>query len=227
MKTAVQRRDPVLDPQGPKPRVHLGAPDETHVRRSLPLPWLESANHLQTPEEGDLSSNAEGGKVRPPRIAGSLAEGLGARHARDRGQRTRAVSLQVPRAARGDCSCGACCWRLAVRAGGSIIVVVARKKEKNFVASLSDGSLGFVMGEMASLSAAAVVVEARYSSLFRVPKVTPGWLPQVLSRLQVRYPTVPIVFCENRKLAEECTYRFLAAALREFDVASSPLGTQE
>ena len=33
-----------------------------------------------------------------------------------------------------------------------------------------------------------------------------------LAELQVRWPNVPIVFCENRSLAEEWTYRFLAAA---------------
>jgi len=105
----------------------------------------------------------------------------------------------------------------AVRNAESVVAGVERKKEENLAASLSDGSLGFVMGELASLPAAAVVVEGRYSSLFKVPKVTPGWLPEMLSRIQVRYPGVPIVFCENRKLAEEYTYRFLAAALREFD----------
>ena len=29
----------------------------------------------------------------------------------------------------------------------------------------------------------------------------------------VRYPTVPVVFCDTRPLAEEWTYRFLGAAL--------------
>jgi hypothetical protein len=33
-----------------------------------------------------------------------------------------------------------------------------------------------------------------------------------LAELQIRWPTVPIVFCETRQLAEEWTYRFLAAA---------------
>jgi hypothetical protein len=33
-----------------------------------------------------------------------------------------------------------------------------------------------------------------------------------LAELQVRWPTVPITFCETRKLAEEWTYRYLAAA---------------
>ncbi len=33
-----------------------------------------------------------------------------------------------------------------------------------------------------------------------------------LAELQVRWPTVPIVHCETRKLAEEWTFRYLAAA---------------
>ena len=33
-----------------------------------------------------------------------------------------------------------------------------------------------------------------------------------LAELQARWPNVPIVFCETRKLAEEWTYRYLAAA---------------
>jgi hypothetical protein len=33
-----------------------------------------------------------------------------------------------------------------------------------------------------------------------------------LAELQVRWPTIPIVFCETRPLAEEWTYRYLAAA---------------
>ena len=34
-----------------------------------------------------------------------------------------------------------------------------------------------------------------------------------MARLQVRYPAIPIVFADSRKLAEEYTYRYLAAAL--------------
>ena len=103
----------------------------------------------------------------------------------------------------------------AVRSGERLVAAVERKKEEGLAASLSDGSLGFVMGELAAVPAACVVVEGTYASLFKVPRATPGWLPEVLATLQVRYPGVPIVFCENRKLAEEYTYRFLAAALRD------------
>lgn len=103
-----------------------------------------------------------------------------------------------------------------VRAEGELVAAVERKNLEDLARALSDGSLGFVMAELAGLAAAAVVVEDRYSSLFKVGHVQPGWLPELVARLQVRYPEVPIVFCETRQLGEEWTYRFLAAALAEF-----------
>jgi hypothetical protein len=112
----------------------------------------------------------------------------------------------------------------AVRSGERVVAAVERKKEEGLAASLSDGSLGFVMGELAALPAAALVVEGTYASLFKVPKAMPGWLPEVLATLQVRYPGVPVVFCENRKLAEEYTFRFLTAALRDLGAPPPPGG---
>jgi hypothetical protein len=63
--------------------------------------------------------------------------------------------------------------------------------------------------------AAVVVVEARYNQLLAAPRVQPGWLAELTARLQVCYTTVPITFCDSRKLAEDFTYRFLPAALAE------------
>ena len=39
-----------------------------------------------------------------------------------------------------------------------------------------------------------------------------GRLVAALAEYQVCWPTIPIVFCETRPLAEEWTYRYLAAA---------------
>jgi len=107
-----------------------------------------------------------------------------------------------------------------------LVAAVERKTAENLAATLSDGSLGFQMAELMALPSAAVVVEGRYSDLFEVPKAAPGWLPEVLARVQIRYPAVPIVFAESRKLAEEWTFRFLAAALRELSDAE-PSRTSE
>ncbi len=103
----------------------------------------------------------------------------------------------------------------AVAGEEGVIASVERKTLENMCDSLVNGSLGFVMGELAALPAAAVVVEGTYSALLRRPRVSEGWLGELVARLQVRYPNVPIVFAENRKLAEEWTYRFLAAAARD------------
>ena len=50
--------------------------------------------------------------------------------------------------------------------------------------------------------------------------MTPGYAADLLARMQVRWPTVPIVFCETRPLAEEWTFRFLGAVLAEAAVGS-------
>ena len=103
----------------------------------------------------------------------------------------------------------------AVMDDEDVVAVVERKTMANLSADLVSGKLGFVMAELTGLDAAAVVVEDRYTALFKAEWVEKGWLPDLVARLQVRYPSVPIVFCENRKFAEEWTYRFLAAAAQE------------
>jgi hypothetical protein len=101
----------------------------------------------------------------------------------------------------------------AVRHGDQLIAVVERKTLEDFTKSLVDGSLNYALAELAALPAAAVVVEERYGALLDNQHTQPGWLLELVARHQVRYPAVPIVFADSRKLAEEWTYRYLAAAL--------------
>ncbi len=51
--------------------------------------------------------------------------------------------------------------------------------------------------------------------MFELEHVQPGFVTDLLARLEVRYLSVPILFCGTRKLAEEWTFRFLGAALAE------------
>lgn len=102
----------------------------------------------------------------------------------------------------------------AVECGGALIAV-ERKTLDDFVHSLVNGSLGYAAAELAHLRSAAIVVEGTYSALLRHEYTRPGFLADLLARLQVRYPAVPIVFAESRKLAEEWTFRFLNAAHAE------------
>jgi hypothetical protein len=104
------------------------------------------------------------------------------------------------------------CGDYGLEIEGALVASVERKSLSDFVSSVTDGRLRFALGELAALPRAAVVVEERYSQLLKVDWVRPAVVLDGLAELQVRYPNVPIVFCETRPLAEEWTYRYLAAA---------------
>lgn len=95
-----------------------------------------------------------------------------------------------------------------------LVASVERKSLPDLVSSLTKGTLRFALGELAALPRAAVVVEDRYSAVFKLTMVRPAVVLDALAELQVRYPNVPILFCETRALAEEWTFRFLGAARR-------------
>ena len=114
--------------------------------------------------------------------------------------------------------------RMALPAGdhgaivaGILIAVVERKTLENLATSLSDGSLAFQSQRLAELPRAAVVVEGDYPDLFRTQPGRRSWLADMLGRLAIRYPEVPIVFAGSRKFAEEWAYRFLGAAVGDHD----------
>jgi hypothetical protein len=94
-----------------------------------------------------------------------------------------------------------------------IAAVVERKSLHDLVRRLVDGQLTYALADLATLPRAAVVVEDRYSSLFKLEHAKSGFVTELLAAITVRYPTVPIHFAETRPLAEEWTYRFLGAAL--------------
>jgi ERCC4-type nuclease len=95
---------------------------------------------------------------------------------------------------------------------GRLVASVERKSLADLVTSLTGGKLRYAMAELAALPRAAVVVEDRYSAVFKLDRVRPAMIADGLAELQVRWPNVPLVFCETRQLAEEWIYRFLAAA---------------
>jgi len=92
------------------------------------------------------------------------------------------------------------------------LVAVERKSLADLATSLTTGKLRYAVAELAALPRAAVVVEDRYSQIFNHSQVRPATMADGLAELQIRWPEVPIVFCETRALAEEWTYRYLAAA---------------
>ena len=100
----------------------------------------------------------------------------------------------------------------AIAVDGKIIAAVERKSLDDLVSTLTTGKLRYLLADLAALPRAALVVEERWSSVFRLDRVRPSVVADGLAEAQVRFPTVPIVFCETRKLAQEWTYRFLGAA---------------
>lgn len=107
------------------------------------------------------------------------------------------------------------CGDYGVRRDGVLVGVVERKSLEDLARSLVDGRLPAQMSQLTATRHAAVVVEERYSRLFTLPYVKPGFVADLLARVQVRWPSVPVFFAETRPLAEEWTYRFLAAAAAE------------
>ncbi|KUI44950.1 hypothetical protein AU197_11805 [Mycobacterium sp. IS-1590] len=104
------------------------------------------------------------------------------------------------------------CGDYGITVDGSLVASVERKSLPDLVSGLTTGKLRFQVAHLSALPRAAVVVEDRYSQLFRHNFVRPAVVADALAELQIRWPSVPVVFCETRQLAEEWTYRFLAAA---------------
>jgi hypothetical protein len=95
---------------------------------------------------------------------------------------------------------------------GQFVASVERMSLADLVSSLTNGKLRYQVADLAALPRAAVVVEDRYSQVFKLDRVRPAVVADGLAEVQIRWPNVAIVFCETRQLAEEWTYRFLAAA---------------
>lgn len=104
------------------------------------------------------------------------------------------------------------CGDYGLVVGADLVAAVERKSLADLTGSLLGGTLKYQLAELASLPRAAVVVEERYSEIYTLTHARPAAVADSLAEMQVTFPTVPIVFCQTRKLAQEYTYRYLAAA---------------
>jgi len=101
----------------------------------------------------------------------------------------------------------------AVQDGGRIVAAVERKSLADLVAELTSGKLRYPRADLAAVGHAAVVVEDRYSAVFKLDRVRPSTVADGLAEAAARFPSVPVIFCETRSMAQEWTFRFLGAAL--------------
>ena len=105
----------------------------------------------------------------------------------------------------------------AVTRDDVVLAAVERKGLDDLISSLLSGKLTYALAELATLPRAAVVVEDRYSRIFAHQHVSGSAAAEALAQAQARFPSVPIVFCETRQLAQEWAYRWLGASLTELD----------
>ena len=101
----------------------------------------------------------------------------------------------------------------AVVVDEQVVATIERKSLPDLVATLTTGKLSYLLAALATVPRAALVIEDRWSAVFKLDRVRPAVVADGLAECQVRYPTVPIVFCETRPLAQEWAYRFLGAAV--------------
>ncbi len=116
------------------------------------------------------------------------------------GQQVRTTSRRLP------------CGDYGIILDDALVAAVERKSVPDLIASLTSGRFRYALGELAALPRAAVVVEDRYSQIYKQDRVRPSLVADGIAECQVRWPNIPIVFCDTRSLAEEWTYRYLAAA---------------
>jgi hypothetical protein len=196
-----RRRGGAIDLVLDRPREHRSQLVYTQVRGRPVIFW-------QSPR---TARAARPGVRVPARRAGGLADLTILVDTRERYPwrftRQRAVTLERRALPAGDYAVAA--------PGGELAAVVERKTLADLAGSLADGSLNYLLAELAALPRAAVVVEDRYGAVFKLQHVQPGFVADLLGALAVRYPTVPVVFCDTRPLAQEWAYRFLGAAAAE------------
>ncbi|WP_232548387.1 ERCC4 domain-containing protein [Propioniciclava soli] len=112
-----------------------------------------------------------------------------------------------------------------VEVDGRLVASVERKSLADLISTLSSGRMRYVLADLSSLPRAALVVEDRYSKIFADAHVRPSVIADAVAECQARFPSVPVIFAENRAFAQQWAYRFLAAALTEIE-ADAPAASR-
>ncbi|GED99096.1 ERCC4 domain-containing protein [Gordonia crocea] len=112
----------------------------------------------------------------------------------------------------------------AVFADDELVAAAERKSVEDLASSLLSGKLTYLMADLANQPRGAVIVDSGYSALFKLEHVNASSVADSVAEAQARFPSVPIVFCENRKMAQEWLYRWFGACLHESALASTTSG---
>lgn len=108
-------------------------------------------------------------------------------------------------------------------ADGRLVAVVERKGAGEVATRAVGGTMALALAELATVPRAVVIVEGRLSDVLKAPgeHVNRGWLLSTIAALQAAQPGVPWVFADNRSLAEDYAFRWLAAAAKWTGAATS------
>ena len=107
------------------------------------------------------------------------------------------------------------CGDYALMDGDAFLAVVERKTFDNVLADF--GVMPVLhqrLAELAAMPQHALVIEAAYADFLNPKKVhhyTPSFCARAIGELHAVHPTLRIVFCENRKTANEWTKSYFAA----------------
>lgn len=115
----------------------------------------------------------------------------------------------------------------AITEGDEVIAAVERKSVEDLSSTLLSGKMSYLLADLACLPRAAVVVEGGYSKIFKLSHAPGATVAESLAEAQARFPSVPIVFCENRSLAQEWVYRWFGACRREHDLRTATEGVED
>lgn len=115
----------------------------------------------------------------------------------------------------------------AITSGETVIAAVERKSVEDLSSTLLSGKMSYLLADLANVPWAAVVVEGGYSKIFKLAHAPGASIAESLAEAQVRFPSVPIVFCETRALAQEWIYRWFGACLREHEIRGATEGLEE
>ena len=104
----------------------------------------------------------------------------------------------------------------ALMDGERVAAVVERKSFDNLVSDLGAvQALHHALADLARYDRSAMVVEAHYADFMDDKRLAGRWpasyVARALAEVAVLHPRLPIVFCGNRKLANQWTHRFFVA----------------
>lgn len=115
----------------------------------------------------------------------------------------------------------------AITDGDDVIAAAERKSVEDLSSTLLSGRMTYLMADLAILPRAAVVVEGGYSKIFKLSHAPGATVAEALAEAQARFPSVPVVFCENRALAQEWVYRWLGACRREHELGQATADVEQ